>query len=148
MDRYQLLAAALWGGFQLSIVALIAGLIAHQRRRRVLALTLLFIAVVGTLAFSYAGGFSIGRFTAAIPVLVIGYVLAMGRGPAATAACVLAAGLTYVAFSWLFTPLALAGSWLSLVFMFWAIPAYAIFSLVAFGWAFARPPRERGAAVD
>jgi hypothetical protein len=147
VDRYQLIAAVLWGGFQLSIIALIAGLLAHHRKRRVLALTLLFISVVGTLAFFYVGGFSIGRFTAVIPVLVIGYLVAMGRGLAVTAACVLAAGLMYLAFSWLFTPLVLTGSAFSLVFGFWAIPVYAILALVAFGWAFAKPPRGRDAAV-
>ena len=82
-DQCQPIAAILWGGFQLSTIALIARLLAQHRRRRTLALTLLFISVLGALAFSYVGGFSIGRFTAIIPVLVIGHVVAMGRGPAA-----------------------------------------------------------------
>lgn len=146
MDQYQLIAAILWVGFQLSIIALIAGLLAQHRGRRTLALTLLFISVLGILAFSFVGGFSVGRFTAIIPVLVIGYVVAMGRGPAITASCVFAAALTYVAFSWLFTPLVLIGGGFSLGFGFWAIPVYAILALAAFVWAFAKRPHRYDSA--
>ena len=144
MDQYQLIAAILWGGLQLSLIALIAGLLAQHRGRRNLALTLLLISVLGTLGFSFVGGFSVGRLTAIIPVLVIGYVVTIGRGPAAALSGVLAAALTYVAFSWLFTPLVLTGGPLAFVFGFWAIPFYAILALAAFAWAFAKRPSPRG----
>jgi hypothetical protein len=143
MDQYQLIAAILWGGFQVSLIALIAGLLAQHRGRRNLALTLLLISVLGTLGFSFVGGFSVGRFTAIIPLLVIGYVVAMGRGPAAVASGVLAAALTYVAFSWLFTPHLLTGGPFAFVFGFWAIPFCAILAIAAFGWAFAKRPSPR-----
>ena len=145
MDQYQLVAAVLWGGFQVSIIVLVAGLFAQHRHRRGLALTLLFFAVLGTLAFSFVGGFSIGRFTAVIPVLVIGYVVGMGRGPVAVTSCLLGAAFIYLACSWLFTPLVLSGGAFSFVFGFWAIPVYATLALAAFGWAVAKPPRRRGA---
>jgi hypothetical protein len=140
MDQYQLLATVLWVGFQLSIIALIGGLFAQHRHRRALALTLLFFAVLGTLAFSFVGGFSIGRFTAVIPVLVIGYVVGMDRGPVAVTSCLLGAAFIYLACSWVFTPLVLTGGAFSLVFGFWAIPAYAILALAAFGWAVTKRP--------
>jgi hypothetical protein len=139
MDQYQLVATVLWGCFQASIVAIIAGLVAQHRHQRGLALTLLFFAVLGTLAFSFVGGFSIGRFTAVIPVLVIGYVVGMDRGPVAVTSCLLGAAFVYLACSWLFTPLVTGGAF-SFVFGFWAIPAYAILALAAFGWAVAKPP--------
>lgn len=148
MDQYKLIAQILWGGFTASIIALMAGLlIAQHRERRGAALTLLFIAVLGTLAFSFVGGFSIGRFTAVIPVLVTGYVVAIGRGPTVVASCVVGAAVFYLAFSWLFTPLVLTGGVLALLFGFWAIPTYAIVALAIFGWAALNPPREHGAPV-
>ncbi len=108
-------------------------------------MTLLFIAVLGTLAFSFIGGFSIGRFTALIPVLAIGYILGMGRGPIAIVGLLVGAALLYLAFSWLFTPLVLMGGPFPFLFGAWAIPVYAILGLVAFLWAIAKPPRQRGA---
>ena len=136
-----MLAAILWAGFQAAIIAVIAGLFAQVRGRRRLALTLFALAVVFTLAFSYIGGFSIGRFTALIPVLVIGYVVGMGRGPAVVAGCILLALLIYAIFSWVFTTrLPTTGPFMYL-FGSWAVPLYAILGLAVFIWAFARPPR-------
>lgn len=140
MNQYQLVAGVLWGGFQAAVIALIAGLIAQQRRRRGIALGLLLISFIGTLAFSYVGGFSIGRFTALIPVLVIGYVLGMGRGAASLVACLIGAVVVYAAFSWVLTPVGMAGGAVSFVFDAWGIPLYAILGVAAFGWAVARPP--------
>ena len=57
LDQYQLVAGVLWLGFLLSLVAVIAGVLAQLRGRRTLALIMLFLSVMGTLAFSYAGGF-------------------------------------------------------------------------------------------
>src|SRR5436853_6863752 len=105
MAQYHLIAAILWGGLQLSLIALIARLLAQHRGRRNLALTLLLISVLGSLGFSFVGGFSVGRLTAIIPVLVIGYVVTIGRGPAAALSGVLAAALTDAVFSWLCPPL-------------------------------------------
>jgi len=140
LNQYELVAAILWGGFQVALIALIAGVLAHRRRRRGLALSLLLISFIGTLGFSFVGGFSIGRFTALIPVMVTGYVAGMGRGAAILAACLLGAGVTYMAFSWVLTPLGMAGGVFSYVFGAWALPLYAILGVVAFSLAVARPP--------
>lgn len=136
----ELTAALSWAGFQVSIIALIAGIIAHKRRRRSLALALLVLSFAGTLAFSFIGGFSVGRFTAAIPVLVIGYVLGMGRGPITLAGCMVAAGAVYFTFSWLLTPVLPISGLLAFVFGSWAIPLYAILGAIAFAWEVARSP--------
>ena len=136
-----MLAVILWAGFQFAIIAVIAGLFAQVRGRRHLALALFLLAVVFTLAFSYIGGFSIGRFTALIPVLVIGYVVGMGRGPAVVAGCALVALLIYATFSWVLTTRLPTTGPLMYLFGSWAIPLYTILGLAAFIWAFARPPR-------
>jgi len=149
VDQYQLIAAVLWAGFGGCILALMAGLLLAQHpAQRSLALTLLFVAVLGTLAFSFVGGFSIGRFTAVIPVLVIGYMVGMGRGPGAVTGCLFGAAVLYVAFSWLFTPLVLTGVPFSFLFGFWAIPVYSILAVAAFVWAVRKPPRGHGARVN
>ena len=123
-----------------AIIAVIAGLLAQLRGRRRLALALFAFAVAWLLVFSFLGGFSIGRFTALIPLMVIGYVVGMGRGLAAVAGSLLAAALIYAAFSWLFYSSA-AGAF-PLLFSAWAIPFYAVLGLTAFVWALSKPPRQ------
>ena len=140
VDQYQLIADILWSGFAVSIIALIAGVLLSLRGQRGAALALLFIAVIGTLAFSLVGGLSIGRFTVLFPVLISGYVVAIGRGRVTVAIWVLGAAVLYIAFSWLLTPVVLAGGVFALVFGLWAIPAYAILALAAFGWSALNPP--------
>lgn len=135
-----LVAGILWAGFLVAIISVIAGLLAQMRGRRRSALTLFACAAAWLLVFSFLGGFSIGRFTAVIPVMVIGYVVGMGRGAAAVAGSLLAAVLLYSAFSWLFYA-SVAGAF-PLLFSAWAIPFYALLGLAAFVWALLRPPRQ------
>lgn len=141
MDPHELIALILWTVFGLSIIALVAGCLLAQGSRRTVALTMLFSAVLGTLAFSFISGFSVGRFTAVIPVFVSGYVIGMGRGRITVGLCVLGAAVMYVLFSWLLTPLVLSGGVLALLFGFWAMPVYAVVAPAAFGWAALNPPR-------
>lgn len=136
-----MVAGILWTGFQLALIAVIGGLVAQLRGRRGLALTLFAFAVAWLLVFSFLGGFSIGRFTALIPVMVIGYVLGMGRGPVAVAGCLLGAALVYAAFSWLLYG-SVAGA-VPLLFSAWAIPFYAVLGVAAFAWALIKPPAGR-----
>ena len=144
MDEYQLIAEALRSDFGLYIVVSTAGVLLARRGHRHAALALLFIAVLGTLAFSVVGEFSVGRFTTAIPVLVSGYVLGMGRRPMVVASRTFAA-VVYLAFSWLLTPLVLSGGLLGVVFGAWGIPFYLLAVIAAFGWSFVNPPRGGGA---
>lgn len=145
MDIYELAALLLWSGFGLSLIALIAGIAAAQTARRQAAIALLLVAELGTLAFAFIGGFSIGRFTAVIPVIVSGYVLAMGRSRQTVGACLIGAVVIYVVFSWLLTPLVLRGGMLALLFGFWAIPLYGVLAAFAFSMAFAKQARRKTA---
>lgn len=146
MDTFAVTAEVLWGILGLCLVAAAAGVLLAWRGHRGGALTLLFVAAVGILAFSLAGGFSVGRFTAVLPVLLTGYAVGMGRGPATVAACLLLAAVVYLAGSWVLTPAVTAGGVLALLFGFWAIPLYLVAAVAAFGWTALNPP-GRGAAV-
>ncbi len=147
MDEWLLAADVLWTGFALCLVASAASVLLARRGRRDPALMLLFIAVLGILASSYVGGFSIGRFTAAIPVLFIAYLVGMGRGGMVVAGCLVAAAALYVVFSWLLTPLVFAGGPLAVIFGAWGIPAYLVFAIAGFSWSLANPPRGSDAMV-
>ncbi len=137
MDPWELIASLLWIGLGLSLIALIAGIVTAQGSHRTAALALLLIAEAGTLTFSFIGGFSIGRFTAVVPVLVSGFVMGMGRSRVTAGACLFGAAVIYLLFSWLLTPLEFDSGLLALLFGFWAIPSYALIGLIAFGTSFA-----------
>ena len=94
----------------------------HHRQGRGAALGLLFGSAVALLLFSFIAGFSIGRITAALPVLISGYMVAMDRDPMVVAAWLLAAAVFYLACSWLLTPLVRVGGVFAVVLGFWAIP--------------------------
>lgn len=141
VDFYALIAAVLWTVFGLSLVASTAGVLLVLRQRRQPALVALFCAVVGLLAFSMIAGFSIGRFTCAIPVLLIGSAIGAGRGPAVLGASMIGSVLVYLAFSWWLTPLLFFGGVFSIVFGSWGITFYALLAIGAFGWAALSPPR-------
>lgn len=137
-----LIAGIVWTGFALLIVAAVAGMLVARSRRRTAALVLLFISALGLLAFSGIAGFSIGRFTASIPVLITAHIVAKGRGRRTVWACSIGAPLLYVTVSWLLTPLASSGGVWSAAFGSWGILLYAVLLLVAFGWSVARPPKH------
>jgi hypothetical protein len=124
------------------IVAAFAGGLLGRHQHRVAALAFLLISALGLLTFSEIAGFSIGRMTALIPVLITGYIGAMGRGKKAVSASLMAATLLYLAFSWLLTPFVSYGGVWGAVFGSWGILLYAIASVGAFGWAMSRPPKE------
>lgn len=91
-----------------------------------MALVLLVTAELGTLAFSFISGFSIGRFTAIIPVLLSGYVIGIGRSRVAVGAFLFGAAALSFFCSWLLTPVGFSGGLAALLFGFWAIPLYVV----------------------
>jgi hypothetical protein len=137
-----LIAGILWAGFLLLIVTAAAGVLLGRQHHRAAALALLLVSALGLLAFSEIAGFSIGRMTALIPVLISAHIVGMGRGKTTVGACLIGATLLYVAFSWLLTPVASSGGIWSAVFGSWGILLYAILSMVAFGWSVSRPPKR------
>jgi hypothetical protein len=122
MNKYDVIAGVLWGMFGLAIVAAIVGVLLGRRHCRGAALGLLFGATVALLLFSFIAGFSIGRFTAVLPVLMSGYMVATGRSAMVVATWLLAAGILYLACSWLLTSLVLVGGVFAVVLGFWAVP--------------------------
>lgn len=140
VDEYILIAAILWGGFGLLVIAAAAGVVLAWRGQRGAALGLLLASSLGLLVFSAIGGFSIGRFTAVVPVLLSGYKAGMGRGRITVGACLLGAALLYIAFSWFLTPLVSTGGILSTVLSGWGILLYIVVAIAAFGWSVLHPP--------
>ncbi len=138
MDPYLLIAELLWTGLGLAVIALGAGVALAHSAHRTVAIVLLAVAEFGTLSFSFIGGFSIGRFTALIPVLVTGYVMALGHSRLTVGACLIGSAVVYGLCSWWFIPLVLHGGVLAMLFGFWAIPLYGAFATFAFGSALAR----------
>jgi hypothetical protein len=65
------------------------------------ALATLCVAVIGGFLFSYLAGFSIGRFTALIPLLVTAFAVTHGRAARLQVAAQVAAILIYLLFAWL-----------------------------------------------
>lgn len=141
MDPYVLIAELIWTGFGLSLIVLIAGIAVGQGPHRTAAIALLLVAEFGTLTLSFIGGFSIGRFTAVIPVLVTGYVVGIGRNRLVVGACLIGSAVIYGLFSWLLTPLVLDGGVLAILFGFWAIPLYGVLAIIGFGTALANRKR-------
>lgn len=76
----------------------------------------------------------------AIPVLVVGAMLGVGRGWPALFASLLAALGLYVVCSWLVEPLVVGGVLPGWLFGFWAIPLYGLLTLAAFGLAIIHEP--------
>jgi hypothetical protein len=143
MDYHQLIAELFWIGFALCAIGIFAGVQLAWRGHRNAALGLLLVCALGTSAFSLVAGFSVGRFTALIPVLVTGYMFSMGRGwPIVTAGLVMALAI-YVSFSWMLTDLMFQGGIFALIFGAWAIPTYAIAAFAAYAVSVTHPPAQR-----
>jgi hypothetical protein len=134
-----MLAVVLWTGLAVTIIAAIAGVQLAWRGRRNRALGLLLAAALGTAAFSLAAGFSIGRFTAVIPAVLTGYMLAMDRGRLITMAALVGALGIYIACSWLSTELIVRGLIFEMIFGAWAIPLYAVAAVMAYVWSVTHP---------
>jgi hypothetical protein len=143
VDYHELIAVVLWAALAFCVVAAVFGVKLARRGQRNTALGLLLMAALGTSAFSLIAGFSVGRFTALVPVLLTGYVIAMDRGWLLTAAALVAAIAAYVACSWMLTVLVFQGGIFQLIFGAWAIPVYALAALAAYGWSLTHPPAQR-----
>jgi hypothetical protein len=146
MDQYQLIASVLWTGLGLALLAAATAALAGRHARYGYAVLLLFAATIYTLLFASISGFSIGRFVAVIPVMLIGYAIAQGRGYRWVVISLIISLATYFAFSWLLTPIAFAAgpdSPLAAILGAWGIPLYAGLALVAFTWTAFNPPRSK-----
>lgn len=140
MDTYALIATVLWTGFFICVIAVPVAALAMRHGHRSTALVILLAASLGLLVFSGIAGFSIGRLTALLPMLVIGYMAGLGRGRWFVLGGLLTAVLAYLAFSWYLTPLASLGGWFDAVFGSWGILAYFPLAVLVFAAAMATDP--------
>lgn len=134
-DVSGLIASVLWTSLVTSLVGAVVGAAGVTRGRRASGFGLLLASTLALLAFSFAAGFTIGRFTAAIPVLLIGLMLSLGRGRLVVLLAVVTAAGVYVACSWLLTGRVVEGKLPAWLFGAWAIPFDALLALGAFGLA-------------
>src|ERR1700674_4940751 len=95
-----LLAAIAWGIFVLFVVGTMAGTLLLERTYR-LPLAILAIAAVSGFAFSFLAGFSIGRFTAVLPLVVTAFAVTRYRDPRLQLAAQAAAIGVYVLLAWI-----------------------------------------------
>jgi hypothetical protein len=97
-------------------------------------LVVLFIVTLGAFAFSFITGFSIGRFTVLVPLVVTAFAVSYGRGLCLQLAGYAAAVGLYLLLAWL------RPEWSYDWGMSFELPLCTI----AYAIAFLRPPRGRG----
>jgi hypothetical protein len=122
-------ATVAWGLFALFLVGAVAGTILIERTYR-LALAIFAVATVSGFIFSYLTGFSIGRFTAVLPLIVTAFAVTRYRDLLLQVAAQVAAIGIYVLLAWI-----LAG-WV----LFWGIQIELPLCVGAYALALAFPP--------
>jgi hypothetical protein len=118
-----------WGLFALFLVGAVAGTILLERTYR-LALAVFAVATVSGFIFSFLAGFSIGRFTALLPLIVTAFAVTRYRDLRLQLAAQVAAIGIYVLLAWI-----LAGQ-----IYFWGIQIELPLSVAAYALALAFPP--------
>jgi hypothetical protein len=123
------LFAIAWGSLALFFIGAFAGTLLLERAYR-LALAVFVIATVGGFTFSYLAGFSIGRFTAVLPLLITAFAVTQYRDPRLQVAAQVAAIGIYVLLAWI----------LDEQIHFWGIQLELPLCLVAYAAALIFPP--------
>ena len=102
------------------------------------ALTTLLLVTITGFAFSFLGGFSIGRFTAILPLLLTAFAVTYGRAAWLQLVAYLAAAFIYVLFAWMIPEQV----------HYWGIQLELPICLIAYGLALLLPPAHlrRGSA--
>ena len=118
-----------WGSLALFFVGAFAGTLLLERAYR-LALAIFAIATVGGFTFSYFAGFSIGRFTAVLPLVITAFAVTQYRDPRLQVAAQVAAIAIYVLLAWI----------LDEQVHFWGIQLELPLCLVAYAAALIFPP--------
>ena len=96
-----------WLSFAVFFVGVVAGTVLVGRAYR-LALAIFVVATVGGFTFSYLAGFSIGRFTAVLPLVITAFAVTQYRDLRLQLAAQAAAIGIYVLLAWIFGLTALA----------------------------------------
>ena len=123
------LFAIAWGSLALFFIGAFAGTLLLERAYR-LALAVFVVATVGGFTFSYLAGFSIGRFTAVLPLVITAFAVTQYRDPRLQVAAQVAAIAIYVLLAWI----------LDEQVHFWGIQLELPLCLVAYAAALIFPP--------
>jgi hypothetical protein len=95
-----LLGLIAWGSLAVFLVGALVGTLFLERAYR-LALAIFAIATVGGFTFSFLSGFSIGRFTAILPLMVTAFAVTRDRNPRLQLAAQAAAIGIYILLAWI-----------------------------------------------
>jgi hypothetical protein len=90
-----------WGSLALFLVGTLLGILFLERAYR-LALVIFAIATVGGFTFSFLSGFSIGRFTAVLPLVVTAFAVSRDRARRLQLAAQAVAIGIYILLAWIF----------------------------------------------
>src|ERR1700737_5490966 len=93
------LGAIAYGSLALFLVGTVVATLFLERAYR-LALVIFVAATVGGFIFSFISGFSIGRFTAVLPLVVTAFAVTRDRSPRLQLAAQVAAIGIYVLLAW------------------------------------------------
>ena len=133
IDAFVLFVIA-WGLFALFFIGALAGILLIERAYR-LALAVFVVATVSGFTFSFLAGFSIGRFTAVLPLIVTAFAVTRDRDPRLQLAAQAVAIGIYVLLAWIVAEQV----------HFWGIQFELPLCLVAYAAALAFPPGRRAA---
>jgi hypothetical protein len=123
-----------WGSLALFLVGALVGTLFLERAYR-LALVIFAVATVSGFTFSFLSGFSIGRFTALLPLVVTAFAVTRDRNPRLQLAAQAAAIGIYIVLAWIIA--AQVG--------YWGIQIELPLCLVAYAAALLFPPRRKAA---
>ena len=130
MTAFQIALSVLaWGTLGLFGVGTLIGIPMLERRHRA-ALAVLFVATVGGFVFSFIAGFSLGRFTALLPLVVTAFAVTHGRSARLQLAAQATAVGLYILLAWLI-PERIG---------YWGIHIELPLCTIAYGIAFVYPP--------
>jgi hypothetical protein len=118
-----------WGSFALFCFGTLAATLLPERAYR-LALAVFAVATVSGFIFSFLAGFSIGRFTAVLPLLVTAFAVTRYRNPRLQLIAQVAAIGIYVLLAWI----------LAEQVHYWGIHLDVPLCLAAYAGAFIFPP--------
>jgi len=128
------LGAIAWGSFAVFLVGALVGTLFLERAYR-LALAVFIVATVGGFTFSYLAGFSVGRFTALLPLVVTAFAVTRDRSVRLQLAAQVAAIGVYVLLAWIVAE----------EVHFWGIQFMLPLCLVAYAAALIFPPGRKPA---
>src|SRR3979490_409794 len=95
------LGAIAWGSLAIFLVGTLVGTLLLARAYR-LRLVVFAVATIGGFTFSFLSGFSIGRFTAVLPLILTAFAVTRDRDPRLQLLAQAAAIGTYVLLAWIF----------------------------------------------